>query len=93
MICEMGFELSGYAAFADHHDYSHDDILAIEQQADRRGARLLVTTQKDRVKLADTWFRNMPLLVVGVRMDLGADTETFERFVAHKLGLPAAGET
>ena len=93
MICEMGFELRGYAAFADHHDYSHEDILAIAKQADRQGAHLLVTTEKDRVKLDARWFRNMPLLVVGVRMDLGADTETFERFVAHKLGLPAAGET
>jgi len=93
MICEMGFELRGYAAFADHHDYSHEDILAIAKQADRRGAHLLVTTEKDRVKLDARWFRNMPLLVVGVRMDLGADTETFERFVAHKLGLPVAGET
>jgi tetraacyldisaccharide 4'-kinase len=93
MICEMGFALRGYAAFADHYDYSHEDILAIAKQADRQGAHLLVTTEKDRVKLDASWFRNLPLLVVGVRMDLGADTETFERFVAHKLGLPAAGET
>jgi tetraacyldisaccharide 4'-kinase len=89
MLCEMGFELRGYAAFADHHDYSHDDILALAKQAARKGAHLLVTTEKDRVKLADTWFRNLPLLVVGVRMDLGAETEAFERFVARKLGLPS----
>ena len=91
MLCEMGFDLRGYAAFADHHDYSRDDILAIAQRADRKGANLLVTTEKDRVKLADTWFRNMPLLVVGVRMDLGAYAEAFERFVARKLDLPTRG--
>ncbi|MEE4114475.1 MAG: tetraacyldisaccharide 4'-kinase [Desulfobacteraceae bacterium] len=90
MLCEMGFELRGYAAFADHHDYSHDDILALAKQAARMGAHLLVTTEKDRVKLADTWFRNLPLLVVGVRMDLGAASEAFERFVARKLGLPSS---
>jgi tetraacyldisaccharide 4'-kinase len=93
MLCEMGFELRGYAAFADHHDYSHDDILAIAQQADRKGAQLLVTTEKDRVKLVDTWFRDMPLLVVGVRMDLGVYAEAFEQFVARKLGLPARSGT
>ncbi len=93
MLCEMGFDLRGYAAFADHHDYSRDDILAIAQRADRKGARLLVTTEKDRVKLADTWFRNMPLLVVGVKMDLGTHAEGFERFVARKLGLPARSGT
>jgi len=89
MLAEMGFELKGYAAFADHHDYSHEDILAIARQAGRKGAQVLVTTEKDRVKLAANWFRNMPLLVVGIRMDLGADTEAFERFVARKLGLSA----
>lgn len=93
MLCEMGFDLRGYAAFADHHDYSRDDILAIAQRADRKGANLLVTTEKDRVKLADTWFRNMPLLVVGVKMDLGTHAEGFERFVARKLGLPARSGT
>ena len=89
MLGEMGFDLRGYAAFADHHDYSHDDILSIARQAGRKGAQVLVTTEKDRVKLDATWLRNMPLLVVGVRMDLGAHAEAFERFVARKLGLPA----
>lgn len=93
MLCEMGFDLRGYTAFDDHHDYSRDDILAIAQRADRKGANLLVTTEKDRVKLADTWFRNMPLLVVGVKMDLGTHAEGFERFVARKLGLPARSGT
>jgi tetraacyldisaccharide 4'-kinase len=93
MLCEMGFDLKGYKAFNDHHDYSPDDILAIEQQADRKGAHLLVTTEKDRVKLADTWFRNRPLLVVGVRMDLGNYAEAFERFVVRKLGLSAKSGT
>jgi len=89
MLCGMGFELRGYAAFADHHDYSHEDILAIARQAGRKGAQVLVTTEKDRVKLAASWLGSMPLLVVGIRMDLGADTEAFERFVARKLGLSA----
>lgn len=89
MVCEMGFELRGYAAFADHHHYSRDDIVAIARQAGRKGAQLLVTTEKDRVKLDATWLRNMPLLVVGVRMDLGVYAEAFEHFVARKLGLPA----
>jgi tetraacyldisaccharide 4'-kinase len=89
MLGEMGFDLRGYAAFADHHDYSHDDILAIARQAGRKGAQVLVTTEKDWVKLDATWLRNRRLLVVGVRMDLGAYAEAFERFVARKLGLSA----
>lgn len=84
-LCEMGFDLRGSRRFADHHIYSRSDLSDIETQAGAKGAQLLVTTEKDRVKITDAWIQKMPLLVVGVRMDLGLYTEAFERFVCHKL--------
>jgi tetraacyldisaccharide 4'-kinase len=86
-LCEMGFDLRGSTGFADHHIYSRGDLSNIETQAGAKGAQLLVTTEKDRVKIPDAWIQKMPLLVVGVRMDLGRFAETFERFVCHKLHL------
>jgi tetraacyldisaccharide 4'-kinase len=87
----MGFDLRGSTGFADHHIYSSDDLFNIETRAVLKGAQLLVTTEKDRVKIADAWVHKMPLLVVGVRMDLGRYAEAFERFVRHKLTRHAAG--
>lgn len=87
MLYEMGFDLRGSTGFADHHIYSRGDLDHIETQAAINGAQLLVTTGKDRVKIADAWIQKMPLLVVGVRMDLGRYTEAFEQFVRHKLTL------
>lgn len=86
-LCEMGFDLRGSTGFADHHIYSRSDLYHIQTQAGVNGAQLLVTTEKDRVKIADAWIQKMPLLVVGVRMDLGRYAEAFEQFVRHKLTL------
>jgi len=89
---EMGLDLRGSTGFADHHIYSRSDLLNIETQAGLRGAHLLVTTEKDRVKIADAWIQKMPLVVVGVRMDLGRYAEAFERFVRHKLSSRDGGD-
>ena len=84
---EMGFPLKGWTDFADHHAYSEEDLRSIAQRARRRGAQLLVTTEKDRVKIAPDWIRDMSLLVIGVRIDLGAYNGVFERLVCDRLGL------
>ena len=83
----MGFSLRGWTAFGDHHFYSAADLKTIATQARRCGAQLLVTTEKDRVKIAPDWIGDMPLFVVGVRIELGAYAGAFERFVCSHLGL------
>ena len=84
-VREMGFDLRGSKAFEDHHIYSREDLAAIETLAGRRGAELLVTTEKDRVKIDTTWIRRMPLLVVGVQIDLGVYSGDFQRLVIRRL--------
>ncbi len=46
-----GFNLVGALAFPDHHRYSVGDFKRIIPRADRAGARLLLTTEKDMVNL------------------------------------------
>lgn len=82
---EMGFDLRGWQAFGDHHPYSREDLAAIETRAARQGAELMVTTEKDRVKIDAAWIRRLPLLVMSVRIDLGAYAADFQRFVIRKL--------
>lgn len=90
---EMGLALGGWTDFADHHVYTPADLRGLEARAARCGAGLMVTTQKDRVKIDAAWIGSTPLLVIGVRMDLGAYAQAFERFVLQRLDLPkrAAG--
>src|SRR3712207_4760697 len=46
-----GRELLYTRAFQDHHAYTQRDVEAIAHEAERRGARSLLTTAKDAVKL------------------------------------------
>ena len=46
-----GFELCYTRAFADHHAYTQTDAEAVSREAVARGARALLTTAKDAVKL------------------------------------------
>lgn len=47
----LGADMRDTAAFPDHHAYSADDLRSIRTRADRAGAGLLVTTEKDMVRL------------------------------------------
>ena len=43
--------LRAYMPFPDHHSYSPSDLQGIERKAREAGAQVVVTTQKDAVKL------------------------------------------
>jgi tetraacyldisaccharide 4'-kinase len=65
-----GFGLSYTRAFADHHAYTAADAEAVSREAARAGARSLLTTAKDAVKLRGLGFA-LPCYVVeiGVEFD------------------------
>ncbi len=50
-LVREGWSVVGSRAFADHHRYSPADVAALVADAGRAGARLLVTTEKDAVRL------------------------------------------
>jgi len=58
-----GWTLAGRRAFKDHHRYSAMDVARIEAEALRAGAHLLVTTEKDMVRLEGRAAPSMPVSV------------------------------
>jgi tetraacyldisaccharide 4'-kinase len=46
-----GWKLTGRRSFADHHHYSEQDVANIERDARRSGAQLILTTEKDLVRM------------------------------------------
>jgi tetraacyldisaccharide 4'-kinase len=48
----IGGTNAGQQFFADHHDYTPNDLTALAMEAKRVGAEVMVTTEKDWVKLA-----------------------------------------
>lgn len=82
----FGCELRGYLAFPDHHFYSNDDIERIHQKAADTGAQLLVTTEKDCVRVAHRSDRfSFDVVVVGIETTFPEDSDRFHQFLESRL--------
>ncbi len=64
---ESGVSVTGSRRFADHHAYSKSDIAELGAAAQRSGAQVLITTEKDAVRLPDE-LPDLPVLVWGYRL-------------------------
>jgi tetraacyldisaccharide 4'-kinase len=68
-VRRMGGRVSGHQRYPDHHRYGPDDMSKLNEAITRCGADLVLTTEKDAVKLAPlqiTW----PVPVLAVRVDI-----------------------
>ena len=72
-----GFELRHTRAFKDHHDFQDSDLAAIVREAEQSGARLLLTTAKDAVKLRNRSFP-IPCYVVEIGLEFEDETALLE---------------
>lgn len=63
---ETGAEIAGARAFPDHHAYTRGDLSDLVAEARRLGA-VLVTTQKDRVRLPAAFAAEVAVLPVTLR--------------------------
>lgn len=69
-----GFELCYTRAFTDHHVFTQTDLDALARESERRGARALLTTAKDAVKL-----RGFELPLACYVVEIGLEFEDEER--------------
>ncbi len=67
-----GLTLVARKAFRDHHRFSAEDLKALVGLAERGGARALVTTEKDRVRIGELakHLGQFPLVTAGLRIVL-----------------------
>ncbi len=62
----LGLEPVWEVGFPDHHAYTEAECRVLAETARRRGASLLLTTDKDLVKLSADWFDGIPLRAVRI---------------------------
>ncbi len=67
---DLGAELLGTVAFADHHWYTREDVQRLSEHARALGAVGLVTTEKDWIRLRRLPLPSAPLYVITVRLEL-----------------------
>lgn len=92
----MGVDLAFFEAFPDHHPYSPEEIAELLRQVQRTGAKGLLTTQKDAMKvsnlLADLPDSGMspdgkPLIyALKVRMEVMGGRKELEQMVRKVMG-------
>ena len=83
---KMGADVCGFQGFSDHHFYSAEDILAIQNAAVNAGATALATTEKDLARLHGRFQFPMECVVIGIRISLD-NTMAFDRFIQNRISL------
>ena len=86
-LAEAGISPEERLPFRDHHRYGERSLSRIRAAAERTGASLLVTTEKDAVKLEG----KSPLPIVTVRLAVEVDEPGFFAFLASRL--PPRGDS
>ena len=71
------FELRHTIAFRDHHKYSQTDIDSITRESLAHGAKALVTTAKDEVKLREMRFE-LPCYVVDIKIEISEEEKLLD---------------
>jgi tetraacyldisaccharide 4'-kinase len=83
----LGFNTTGFLEFSDHHHYTQNDLATILRLAVNSNADLLITTEKDYVRIAHIKTFPMDLVVVGVKVSFGNDEQAFFEFIKDRLGI------
>jgi len=76
--------------FPDHHEYSREDIRAIQKMAVEEKADLIVTTEKDGVKLNRFHIFLEKIELLRVTMDFASGEKVFVEELLKKLGYSSA---
>lgn len=86
-VKHLGFNAQGFLEFSDHHCYTPHDLANILSQAEHAGARRLITTEKDLIRLSPQNPFPLELIVVGVKISFGNNQREFTSFLQQQLAL------
>jgi tetraacyldisaccharide 4'-kinase len=84
-------EVVGFRIFPDHHPYEADDVASLERWADDLGVDLVLTTQKDLVKLRTSTLGGARLRALRIGLEIVGDPEPLETRLAMLLPEAHAG--
>ena len=80
-LSDMDFQMVGHCGFEDHYQYEKKDLADICRGAVATGAACIATTEKDFVKIPKDHGWPMDLVVVGIEIDFGKETDAFAAFI------------
>lgn len=86
-----GVPICGRSIFEDHHVYSQRDVLTIQEEGKKAGAKAFVTTEKDAQNLRAIMF-DAPLYVTAIDLVISPEADfqnVLDRLLAGKIGAAA----
>jgi tetraacyldisaccharide 4'-kinase len=83
-LSDFECDIVGSLGFPDHHHYSSADLAGICRRAENLAVDVIVTTEKDYVKIRRTAGWPVDLVVMGIDISFGGDRERFQAFLVEK---------
>ena len=80
-LMQFGAEIVHTARYADHHRYSEQQILDFVKEAKASGAEMIVTTEKDAVRIPKLMREDIPFFFLRVQIDILSGQETFDQCI------------
>jgi len=84
-VKDLGFKVTGFLEFSDHHPYTEKDLATILRCAENTGADRLITTEKDYARIALKAPLPIELIVVGVKVSFEDREQDFISFIRNRL--------
>ena len=82
---EAFYELVGFQGFPDHHSYNVYDLNLVQEKARQLGAELIVTTEKDAVKIRSLGFKLENLRVLPLEFKPVDGLDKFRQFLDEQI--------
>lgn len=79
---ELGAELVLKDHYADHHRYSVQEILDFIREAKNAGAEMIITTEKDAVRIPKLERCDIPIYFLRIEIDILSGQESFDQCIS-----------
>ena len=79
---QLGAKLVCRDHYADHHRYTKQEILDFISQAKESGAEMIVTTEKDAVRIPKIENPDIPLYYLRIQIDIISGQESFDKCIS-----------
>lgn len=80
-LTELGSEIVCTRRFADHHRFTQQEIIDLVNEAKKKHADIIVTTEKDAVRMPRLDRRDIPVYFMRVEIDILSGYESFEKSI------------
>ena len=77
-LTSLGAEIVYKKSYADHHRYRKHEIVGFLEKAQKRGAEMVLTTEKDAVRFPDLESHPVPTHYLRVEIDILSGEESFK---------------